>query len=87
MAQKNGSKDLSKIAVVVLSLTVFYVVVVASLTAGYFVYQDYKEREGEVEFCRGMIDMMADAARGGNQVMDPEVYAQVVRTCAKYWYR
>ena len=82
MALKNRLKGLSNL-IKNIKLAQF-AVVVASLVAGYFVYQDYAERQAESEYCG---DMKLELAKQKANSLPPEVYTQLVRTCAKYWYR
>ena len=78
MAQKNGSKDLSKQIKNIKPAQ--WAVILAFLLAGYFVYQDYAERQAEREFCEGMKLTLAKQKN-----VAPEAFAQLVRTCARHW--
>ena len=82
MAQENESKGLSKKIKNIKPAQ--WAMVVLSLTAGYFVYQDYAERQAEREYCEAARGVIGEANKGNIRIA-PEVNAQLVRSCAKYW--
>ena len=74
MAQENESKSLGKSAQLA--------VIVASLVAGYFVYQDYADKKSEAQFCE---DLFRIWGRIDDNRIEIAGYPHLVKTCAKHW--
>ena len=54
-----------------------WAVIVASLVAGYFVYQDYADKKSEAEFCE-----MVFSRDNFNYIRNKP---HLVKTCARHW--